>query len=127
VGRLRVKLILVCLIVLAVSHSAWAQLTGTAQVLRARVTNNVTLRMPVEVNDRLTTAAHSALTLTFVDNSTLSLSRSSTVIVAENAVTGGVRQSTLIRLLAGSVNAFVNTASTGLVRTSPISVASRGD
>ena len=42
VDRLRVKFILACVIVLALSQSAWAQragtitqLTGTAQVLRA--------------------------------------------------------------------------------------------
>ena len=75
------KFILVCLIVLALSQSAWAQqagtitqLTGTAQVLRAGVTNNVTLTMPVELHDRLTTAANSTLTLTLVDTSTLTLS-----------------------------------------------------
>jgi len=74
-----VKFILVCVIVLALSQTAWAQragtitqLTGTAQLLRAGVANNVTLTMPVDVHDRLTTATDSTLTLTLIDNSTLS-------------------------------------------------------
>ena len=55
--------------------------------------------MPVEVHDRLTTAIDSTLTLLLVNNSTLSLSQSTTLVVDENVVTGGVRQKTLIRLL----------------------------
>ncbi len=65
------KFILLCVMVLALSQSAWAQragaitqLTGTAQVLRAGVANNVPLTMPVELHDRLTTAADSILNLT---------------------------------------------------------------
>lgn len=82
VVRLRVRFILVCLIVLALSQGAWAQevaaitqSSGTAQVLRVGATkfNNVTLTMPVEVHDRLTAAADSTLTFTLVDTSTLSL------------------------------------------------------
>ncbi len=63
----------------------------------------------MKLHDRLTTAADSTLTLTLIDTSTLSLSQSSTLVLDENVVTGGVRQITLIRLLIGSVNAFVNT------------------
>jgi ferric-dicitrate binding protein FerR (iron transport regulator) len=116
-GRPRVKFVLVCFLVLMASRAAWAQqvgtitqLTGTAQVLRAGVTNNVTLTMPVDLNDRLTTAAASTLTLTLTDNSTLSLLQPGTLVVDQNVVTGGVRQRSLVRLLGGTVNAVVNVA-----------------
>ena len=105
-------------VLLSLPSYAWAQqvvgaitqLSGTAQVVRTGVTSSVTVNMPVDLHDRLSTAAGSTLTLTLTNTSTLSLYQLSTLVVDENVVTGGVRQQTLIRLLGGSVNAVVNTA-----------------
>jgi len=102
---------------LCFGSSAWAQrvgsvtqMSGTAQVLRAGATLSAALSMAVELHDQVTTAADSTLTITLVDNSTLSLYQSSTLVMDENVVAAGVRERTLIRLLIGNVTSVVNTA-----------------
>lgn len=100
---------------LCFASSAWAQqqvgtitqLSGTAQVQRAGATIGATLTMAVQLHDQLSTAADSSLTVTLVDNSTVSLYPSSTLVLDENVVAGGIRQRTLVRLLAGSMRAVV--------------------
>ncbi len=113
----QVLLTAVCLALLCFGSNAWAQqvgtitqLSGTAQDLRAGATIGITLTMAVQLHDQLSTAANSTLTVTLVDNSTLALYPSSTLVVDDNVVAGGVRQRTLVRLARGAVRAIVRVA-----------------
>jgi len=85
-------------------------ITGSAQLQRAGSTLNLTTSMRVELHDLLTTAAASQLTITLLDNSVLTLAESSRLTVDENVVTGGVRTSTKVSLLGGSLHSIITTA-----------------
>jgi FecR protein len=87
------------------------QLGGSVQLLRAGVTSGVAPAMPVQLHDQLTTGVASAVTVTLADNqSTVALAESTTLIFDENVVAGGVRQRTLVRLLAGGMSSLIHTA-----------------
>jgi hypothetical protein len=87
------------------------QLSGTAQLLRARVTSGVAPAMAVQLRDQITTGLASAVTVRLADNqSTVALAESTTLVFDENVVAGGVRQRTLVRLLAGGMSSLIGTA-----------------
>jgi FecR protein len=87
------------------------QLSGSVQLLRAGVTSGLAPAMPVQLHDQITTGVASAVTVTLADNqSTVALAESSTLVFDENVVAGGVRQRTLVRLLAGGMSSLIRTA-----------------
>jgi len=86
------------------------QLSGSAQLRRAGLTQTPAVGTVVVLHDQLTTMPDSAVTVTLADNSTLSLSQSTTLVFDENVVAGGTRQRTLVGLLSGAVNSVITTA-----------------
>ena len=87
------------------------QVSGFVQVLRAGVTGGVTPTMAVQLHDQITTGVASAVTVTLADNeSTVTLADSTTLAFDENTVAAGVRQRTLVRLLAGGVSSLIYAA-----------------
>ena len=100
-------------------QNAWAQqvvgsvsqLSGAVQLVRTGITSGVTLSMPVQLHDQLSTGVASAVTVTLADNqSTVALAESTTLVFDENVVVGGVRQRTVARLLGGGVSSLIRTA-----------------
>jgi FecR protein len=85
-------------------------ITGSAELQRGGATLKVSAPMPVELNDRFTTAAASQLVITLLDNSSLTLSESSSLSIDENVVTGGARASTKVSLLGGSLHSVITRA-----------------
>ena len=83
--------------------------TGSAEIQRGSSKMAITTGTPVQLHDQLTTAAGSQLTLKMVDGSTLTLSESSKLVIDENVVSGGVRSSTTVGLLGGSLRSLVTT------------------
>ncbi len=96
---------------------AWAQpvgavtqFSGAAELRRSGLTQTPALGTEVALHDQLTTLPNSAVTVTLADNSTLSLSQSTTLVFDENIIAGGSRQRTLVGLLSGAVNCVITTA-----------------
>jgi hypothetical protein len=89
------------------------RLSGTAQLLRSGATREAVASMAVELHDQLTTAAASELVLTLSDASVVTLGDSTTLVIDQNVVSGGVRQRTQLNLLAGAVRSLVRIALTG--------------
>jgi hypothetical protein len=87
------------------------QLSGSVQLLRAGVTSGVADGIAVQLHDQITTGIAAAVTVTLADNqSTVALAESTTLVFDENVVAGGVRQRTLVRLLAGGMSSLIHTA-----------------
>lgn len=98
----------------------WAQggSAGTVSSVQGTVTlTRLTATMPavygtkVDVGDKLTTAAHSQVTITLNDGTQLQLGDSSTLLVVANSLTAaGVRDHTRIDLLQGLLHSVVRFA-----------------
>jgi ferric-dicitrate binding protein FerR (iron transport regulator) len=73
--------------------------------------------MPVLLHDQLQTDAGAHLAVVLADNSRLELSELSTLVVDEQVLGPGGRQSTTVGLLAGRVDSFVTTALRGAAPT----------
>jgi hypothetical protein len=88
--------------------------------------------MAIQLHDQITTGLASAVTVTLADNqSTVALADSTTLVFDENVVAGGVRQRTVVRLLAGGMGSLIRTAlfggtSTFEVHTPNATAAARG-
>jgi hypothetical protein len=94
------------------------QLSGAVQLLRAGVTSGVAPAMAVQLHDQITTGLASAVTVMLADNqSTVGLAESTTLVFDQNVVVGGVRQRTLVRLLAGGMSSLIHTALFGGIPT----------
>jgi len=89
------------------------RLSGTAQLLRAGASREAVASMAVELHDQLTTAPSSELVLTLSDDSVVTLAESTTLVIDQNVVSGGVRRRTQLNLLAGALRSLVRTALTG--------------
>jgi hypothetical protein len=83
------------------------QVTGKAQVNRGATSLDAVAAMPVQLRDELRTAAPGELTLQMLDNSVLTLNESSVLAIDESLISGGVRTTTNIGLLSGSVRSLV--------------------
>ncbi|HKD65916.1 MAG TPA: FecR family protein [Candidatus Binataceae bacterium] len=84
------------------------QVTGKAQVKRANNSLDAVPAMPVELHDQLKTAIPGELTVEMLDNSMLTLNESSLLTIDESILSGGVRASTNVELLSGSVKSLVS-------------------
>ena len=85
------------------------QVTGKAEIQRGSTKIAVTAGMPVQLHDQVSTAAGGQLTLKMIDGSMLTLNESSKLVIDENVVSGGVRSSTTVGLLGGSLRSLVTT------------------
>ena len=83
------------------------QVTGKAQVQRGSSSLVATVAMPVELHDQLKTAVPGEITLQMLDNSVLTVNESSVLAIDENIVGGGVRTTTNVGLISGTVQALV--------------------
>ena len=85
------------------------QVTGAAEIQRGGTKIAVTAGMPVQLHDQISTSAGGQLTLKMIDGSMLTLNESSKLAIDENVVSGGVRSSTTVGLLGGSLHSLVTT------------------
>src|SRR5579884_3791430 len=83
------------------------QVTGKAHVKRANTSMDAVPAMPVELHDQLKTETPGELTLQMVDNSVLTLNEASLLSIDESVMAGGVRATTNVGLLSGSVSSLV--------------------
>ncbi len=83
------------------------QVSGKAEIQRGTTKIAVTAGMPVQLHDQVSTAAGGQLTLKMIDGSMLTLNESSKLVIDENVVSGGVRSSTTVGLLGGSLRSLV--------------------
>jgi hypothetical protein len=89
-------------------------ITGVAKLDRAAREVDLAPSMPVEVRDRLSTAAKSELAVTFRDGSELILSESSSYTVDRYSMTATTRKQASIGLWAGHLRAIVNLGAGGV-------------
>jgi len=83
------------------------QLSGTANIQRAGATIAVAPNMPVMLHDRVITEANSSLTIGLVDNSSLQLGASSTLVIDESVLVNGVGAPSKVGLLGGKLNSVI--------------------
>lgn len=89
-------------------------ITGIAKLVRGGSELDLAPSMPVEVRDRLSTAADAKLTVTFRDGSKLILSESSSYTVNEYEIATTARRQAEIELWAGHLRAIVNLGAGGV-------------
>jgi FecR protein len=83
------------------------QLAGTANIQRAGATIAVTPNMPVMLHDRIATDANGSLTISLVDNSSLQLGASSTMVIDESVMVNGVGAPSKVGLLQGNLHSLI--------------------
>lgn len=83
------------------------QLSGSAQIQRAGATLPVAQGTPVELHDRLTTAAKSTAVVMLTSGSTLTLYDGTNVVFDQSVVGGGNAGSTNLRLVEGAMRSVV--------------------
>jgi ferric-dicitrate binding protein FerR (iron transport regulator) len=88
--------------------------TGVAKLDRGGNEIDLAPSMPVEIGDRLSTAAKAKLTVTFRDGSRLILSESSLLTVDRYAMVATTRRQASIGLWAGHFRAIVNSGAGGV-------------
>jgi ferric-dicitrate binding protein FerR (iron transport regulator) len=86
------------------------QVTGKAHVKRANNSLDAVPAMPVELHDQLKTETPGELTLQMIDDSVLTLNEASLLSIDESVISGGVRATTTVGLLSGSVSSLVTAA-----------------
>ncbi len=89
-------------------------ITGVAKLDRGGSEVDVAPSMPIEVRDRLSTAAKAELTVTFRDGSELILSESSSYTIDRYTMTTTTRGQASIGLWAGHLRAIVNLVAGGV-------------
>jgi hypothetical protein len=116
-GRRLSRLLLSLLLTLPMaSLTCWAQapvgsvieIEGSAQLERGGHESEVTVRMEVQVHDRLKTMAHSHLTVSLRDGSRLMLAESSSMVIDQSAVAADATTDSTIELLTGHLRSIVN-------------------
>ncbi len=89
------------------------RLDGSVQIERGAQTLSAALRMPVELHDKLTTAANGWMVITMVDDSSLSLGASSTLTIDESMTVNGVAAPSKVGLLGGRLHTLIAGAMKG--------------
>lgn len=82
--------------------------TGKAEVKRGGASLNAVAAMPIELHDQLKTAVPGEITLQMLDNSILTVNESSVLAIDESIVGTGVRATTKVGLISGSVQSLVS-------------------
>ncbi len=116
-GRLRMWLpaVLAMIVVTAFAPAAHAQntvgtitqLTGTANIQRSGATIAAVLNMPVMLHDKIVTDANASLTIGMVDNSSLQLGASSTIVIDDSVMVNGVGAPSKVGLLNGDLHSII--------------------
>jgi FecR-like protein len=83
------------------------QLAGTANIQRAGATIAAAPNMPVMLHDRIATDANASLTIGLVDNSSLQLGASSTLVIDESVLVNGVGAPSKVGLLNGDLHSLI--------------------
>jgi hypothetical protein len=83
------------------------QLAGPVQIERAGITTNAAVAQPVQLHDKITTGSGGQLTIGLVDNGSITLSPSSTMIIDDSALVHGVIAPTKVGLLGGTLRAII--------------------
>ena len=83
------------------------QLSGTANIQRAGATIAAAPNMPVMLHDRVITYANSSLTIGLVDNSSLQLGASSTLVIDDSVLVNGVGAPSKVGLLGGDLHSVI--------------------
>jgi hypothetical protein len=86
---------------------AVTQLTGTANIQRGGATVAVAQNMPVMLHDRVVTDANASLTIGLVDNSSLQLGPSSTLVIDDSVLVNGVGAPSKVGLLGGDLHSII--------------------
>jgi len=82
-------------------------ITGVAKLVRGGSELDLAPSMPIEVRDKLSTAAEAKLTVTFRDGSELIMSESSSCTIDRYSMTATTRRQASIGLWAGHLRALV--------------------
>jgi len=83
------------------------QLAGTANIQRAGATIAVAPNMPVMLHDRIATDANGSLTIGLIDNSSLQLGASSTLVIDDSVLVNGVGAPSKVGLLGGNLHSII--------------------
>ena len=83
------------------------QLTGTANIQRAGATIAVAPNVPVMLHDRIATDANASLTIGLVDNSSLQLGPSSTLVIDDSVLVNGVGAPSRVGLMGGDLHSII--------------------
>lgn len=83
------------------------QLAGTANIQRAGATIAAAPNMPIMLHDRIATDANASLTIGLVDNSSLQLGASSTLVIDESVLVNGVGAPSKVGLLQGNLHSLI--------------------
>jgi hypothetical protein len=83
------------------------QLAGTANIQRAGATIAAAQNMPVMLHDRIVTDANGSLTIGLVDNSSLQLGASSTIVIDDSVLVNGVGAPSKVGLLSGNLHSII--------------------
>jgi hypothetical protein len=93
------------------------QLAGTANIQRAGATIAAAPNMPVMLHDRIATDANGSMTIGLVDNSSLQLGASSTLVIDESVLVNGVGAPSKVGLLQGDLHSLIVGAMKGSTTT----------
>jgi FecR-like protein len=83
------------------------QLTGTANIQRGGATIAAAPNMPVMLHDRIATDPNASLTIGLVDNSSLQLGSSSTLVIDDSFLVNGVGAPSKVGLLGGDLHSVI--------------------
>jgi FecR-like protein len=83
------------------------QLSGTANIQRSGATIAAVLNMPVMLHDKIVTDANSSMTIGMVDNSSMQLGASSTIVIDDSVMVNGVGAPSKVGLLGGDLHSLI--------------------
>jgi hypothetical protein len=84
-----------------------SELSGSVELQHGALQQPALLTSALDLHDRLTTGPNSSATVRLLDDSTITLNDSSSLVFDENVVTGTTRQRTVLRLLEGAISSLV--------------------
>ena len=87
--------------------------TGTANIQRNGATIAAVPNMPVMLHDQIATDANASLTIGLVDNSSLQLGASSTIVIDNSVMVNGVGAPSKVGLLNGDLHSVIVGAMNG--------------
>jgi hypothetical protein len=83
------------------------QLSGTANIQRAAATIAAAQNMPVMLHDKIVTDANGSLTISMVDNSSMQLGPSTTIVIDDSVLVNGVGAPSKVGLLGGDLHSAI--------------------
>jgi hypothetical protein len=83
------------------------QLSGTANIQRAGATIAAAQNMPVMLHDKIVTDANGSLTIGMVDNSSMQMGPSTTIVIDDSVLVNGVGAPSKVGLLGGDLHSAI--------------------